>query len=81
MFYVYILLLSDRSYYTGHTNNLTRRLTEHNKGQCISTKKHRPVILKHSEKFTTRNQAHLKEKHIKGRGASRYLNQRKFRPT
>ncbi|MCD4832918.1 MAG: GIY-YIG nuclease family protein [Bacteroidales bacterium] len=29
-YYVYILLCSDNSYYTGITNNIDRRLVEHN---------------------------------------------------
>ncbi|HLC82794.1 MAG TPA: GIY-YIG nuclease family protein [Bacteroidia bacterium] len=30
--YVYILLCSDKSYYTGVTNNLEHRLLQHHKG-------------------------------------------------
>jgi putative endonuclease len=31
-YFVYIVKCSDESYYTGMTNNLDRRLTEHNSG-------------------------------------------------
>ena len=31
-YYVYILKCSDNSYYTGFTNNIERRLNEHNSG-------------------------------------------------
>ncbi|WP_349522872.1 GIY-YIG nuclease family protein [Muricauda sp. NFXS6] len=31
-YYVYILLCSDNSYYTGMTNDLDRRITQHNSG-------------------------------------------------
>lgn len=80
-FYVYILFLSNATYYTGMTNNLTRRLIEHNQGKSISTRHHLPVILKHSEKFTTRSTARKKEVHIKNMGAKRYLNKLQFSPT
>jgi len=33
MYFVYILKCSDNSYYTGSTNNLQRRLNEHNTGK------------------------------------------------
>lgn len=81
MFYVYILLLSNATYYTGITNNLTRRLLEHNQGKSISTRHHRPVILKLSQKFKTRDQARTKEVYIKNMGAKRYLNKLQFSPT
>jgi len=32
-FYVYILLCQDGTYYTGHTNNLERRLKQHSSGK------------------------------------------------
>lgn len=81
MFYVYILLLSNNTYYTGITDNLVRRLTQHNQGKSKSTRKHRPVILKHTEKFTTRLSARAREIQIKNTGAKRYLNKLLFSPT
>jgi putative endonuclease len=81
MFYVYILLLSNATHYTGITNNLTRRFIEHNQGKSISTRHHRPVILKFSQKFKTRDQARAKEVYIKNMGAKRFLNKLKFSPT
>ncbi|MFQ5865601.1 MAG: GIY-YIG nuclease family protein [bacterium] len=80
MFYTYILLLSNNTYYTGITDNLVRRLLEHNQGKSKSTCRHRPVILKHIEKFKTRAQARAKEIYIKNMGAKRYLNKLKFSP-
>ncbi len=32
-FWVYILRCSDRSYYTGHTDNLDKRLSEYKSGE------------------------------------------------
>ena len=80
-FYVYILILSNGTYYTGITNNLIRRLTEHNQGKSISTRKHLPVILKYTKKFNTRIEARKKEVFIKNTSAKRYLNKLRFFPT
>ncbi|KMQ50517.1 excinuclease ABC subunit C [Chitinispirillum alkaliphilum] len=56
MFSVYILLCSDGSYYTGHTDNLEKRLYEHNKGiyKCY-TETRRPVKLVFQQAFNTRS--------------------------
>ncbi len=78
MFYTYILLLSNLTYYTGITNNLNRRLVEHNKGESKSTRKHLPVTLVHTETFETRLLSRKKEVYIKNKGARRYLNMLKF---
>ena len=68
VYYVYILKCSDNSYYTGITNNLEQRLTQHHNG--IDTKayvyKRRPVHLVWSADFTNPNKAIEIEKQIKG---------------
>lgn len=68
MYYVYILECNDKSYYTGITNSLNRRLYEHNFGYDKNsyTFSRRPVILKWSEQFTDPNYAIMVEKQIKG---------------
>lgn len=67
-YYVYILKCIDESYYTGVTNNLERRLAEHNTGHSISsyTFKRRPLKLVFSQQFHDINQAIALEKQIKG---------------
>ena len=46
MWYVYILKSSkDGQFYTGSTNNLRRRVREHQQGQCESTRHRTPVEL------------------------------------
>ena len=46
MFYVYILKSEkDGRRYVGKTNNLKRRLEEHNSGQTHSTKSRRPFTI------------------------------------
>ncbi|WP_394335917.1 GIY-YIG nuclease family protein [Flavobacterium hydrophilum] len=39
-YYVYILICSDNNYYTGMTNNIVRRLNEHNLGLNKTFDKH-----------------------------------------
>ena len=67
-YYVYIVQCSDELYYTGVTNNLERRLWEHNTGYVTDcfTFKRRPVELKYYEHFYNINNAIAWEKQIKG---------------
>ncbi len=67
-YYVYILLCADDSFYTGITNDLERRIGEHNSDNpSVSyTSKRRPVRLVFFEEFNDVNQAIELEKQIKG---------------
>ena len=78
MFYTYILLLSNKTNYTGITNNKERRLKEHQEGQSKSTKHYRPVKMIYSKEFETRKEARRLEVKIKNLGAKKYLNKLKF---
>ncbi len=67
-YWVYILKCSDKSYYTGVTNNLERRVAEHNVGlhpNCFTFKR-RPVKVVSSSRFTWILQAIAFEKQLKG---------------
>ena len=65
--FVYILECSDKTLYVGCTNNLERRLAQHNnsKSGAHYTKIRRPVTLKYSEKFETLSEARKREAEIK----------------
>lgn len=67
-FWVYMLQCADDSYYTGHTDNLEKRITEHHAGAISScyTYKRRPLQLVFSQDFTTREAALASEQQIKG---------------
>jgi len=67
-YFVYILLCSDDSYYTGVTNDLERRLYEHENGLDPNsyTSKRRPVKMVFCENFNDINQAIAFEKQVKG---------------
>jgi putative endonuclease len=58
-YYVYILRCSDNSLYVGITNDLERRVNEHNDGKLPNayTFKRRPVVLEWFQDFTEPNQA------------------------
>lgn len=68
LYYVYILLCSDNSYYTGITNNLQRRLEEHKtkKSKNSYTSSRLPVTLKWYLECTDSRTAIALEKKIKG---------------
>lgn len=66
-YYMYIVCCSDKSFYTGITNNIQRRIQDHNTGNgSVYTAKRRPVILVYIEKFSTRKDACKRETQIKG---------------
>ena len=66
-YFVYILQCTDFKTYTGITNNLSRRLEEHQKGLNMScfTFRRRPVKLIFQQEFNEINQAIYFEKKIK----------------
>lgn len=65
-FFFYILQCSDGSYYIGHTDDLEKRLSEHNAGLYPGyTLKRLPVRLVYSELFGTRDEAFAAEHKIK----------------
>ena len=69
-YFVYIVECKDNFYYTGVTNDLDRRLWEHNTGfnkKCYTCKRH-PVELKYYQRFTDINDAIEWEKQLKGWG-------------
>lgn len=68
MYFVYILKCADDSLYVGCTNDLERRLRQHNdsKWGAHYTKIRRPVKLIHQEEFSTLRAARRREAEIKG---------------
>lgn len=67
-YFVYIVECADGYYYTGITNNVERRLSEHNNGLDSSsyTYSRRPVILVFQYAFNNPKQAIAFEKQVKG---------------
>jgi putative endonuclease len=67
VFFVYLLECADGTYYVGCTNNLEKRLHEHNfaKNGAHYTKIRRPVVLKYQEEFATLLEARGREATLK----------------
>ncbi|MEL6968830.1 MAG: GIY-YIG nuclease family protein [Bacteroidota bacterium] len=66
MYYVYVLK-SEQQYrfYVGMTQDVDKRLAEHNSGKTKSTKGFRPWLLFFYEEFPDRTQARAREKYLK----------------
>ncbi|WP_295639600.1 GIY-YIG nuclease family protein [Novosphingobium sp.] len=65
-FWVYILRCADGKYYTGHTDDLERRIAQHEVGGfCDFTSRRRPVHLIWSEAVGTRDEALAAELRVK----------------
>ncbi|MFC2133212.1 GIY-YIG nuclease family protein [Bacteroidota bacterium] len=63
--FMYILECSDKSYYTGSTNDLERRLSEHQNGHGANyTKIRLPVKLIYYEEYSRIDKAFYREKQI-----------------
>ena len=67
-FWVYIVRCADDSYYTGHSEDLDKRIAEHQSGVIPScyTFKRRPIALVFSQPSATREEALSAERQIKG---------------
>ena len=64
--FVYIVECADRSFYTGITNNLERRVDEHNLGKGARyTRGRGPVALRYRELQPDRSRASTRECEIK----------------
>ena len=66
-FYVYILRCNDGSYYTGHTDDIDKRISEHKQGLTGGyTFSRRPVYVAYVSEFPSRAEALDAERQIKG---------------
>jgi len=67
MFYAYILesIPKPGEFYRGHTDDLKRRLVEHNAGKCRHTSKFKPWKLKFYAAFETLDLAQEFERYLK----------------
>ncbi|MEG3162197.1 TrmH family RNA methyltransferase [Sphingomonas sp. LB2R24] len=66
-FWAYVVRCADDSYYTGHTDNLERRIGQHNLGEISGyTQTRRPVTLLWCQDFGSRQEALAAEFQVKG---------------
>lgn len=68
MFYTYILRSKkDGNLYIGYTNDLRRRIKEHNSGDTRSLKSRRPLELIYYEAYKAQEDAERREEMLKSR--------------
>ncbi|MEM1322362.1 MAG: GIY-YIG nuclease family protein [Bacteroidota bacterium] len=74
MYLVYAIKSLERNYiYVGLTDNLNRRLSQHNSGKSKTTRPYRPFMLLYSEQFNTRPEARKKEIYLKSGVGKEFL--------
>ena len=59
--------------YKGHTDNLARRIKDHNSGKTKSIKAFLPYKLVYYEVFSTRQEAIKREKYFKSAAGRRFI--------
>ena len=74
MHFVYIIQsIKNKRYYIGSTNNLERRLKEHNCGKSKYTKLTAPFKLVYKEEYNTLKEARIREAYLKRLKSRKYL--------
>jgi len=77
MWYIYVLQSKkDGNWYTGSTNDLRRRLQEHNRGKDPATRERGPWILSYYEACRNKESTREREKYLKTAWGKRYLRKR-----
>jgi len=76
--YVYILRLSDGTYYTGMTNDRDRRFKEHRNGRSKSTRQKLPMEVVYVERTGSRQAGRNLEVRVKSVGAERWMSKKLF---
>ena len=76
MYYVYVLRLSDKSYYVGYSSNLKNRIKAHNEGSISSTKNLGSVKLIYYSAFYSQKKATDFEKYLKSSSGFAFRNKR-----
>jgi len=66
MYFIYILLCKDGSFYIGSTNDIEARFKDHVEGRGARyTKSHKPLKIIYKEEFATKSKALKREAEIK----------------
>ncbi len=76
MFYTYVYYsLSDKRFYIGYTNNIERRINEHENGKVKSTAKIKDLKLIFYEAYFSEQDARRREKYFKTTKGKKVLRQ------
>ena len=65
MWYVYILLCDQKTYYVGQTDDIDRRLAQHKHKESFFTKKFSDLQLVYTEQLSSRSSAERREVQLK----------------
>jgi len=77
MYSIYLLLSGkDNDFYTGYTNDLKKRIKEHQKGKVKSTKHRLPIRLIYYEACLNKYDALAREKYLKSGHGKKYIRNR-----
>ena len=77
MFYTYVLKSTKANkLYTGFTNNLRKRFSDHNRGVSTYTKDYRPYVLIYYEACHNEEDARSRELYLKSGMGKRYIKNR-----
>jgi len=77
MYYVYVLQSEkDKQWYTGYTDDLKKRFTEHNKGLVYASRKRRPFKLIYYEACLNEQDAKMREVYLKSGMGKKYIKNR-----
>ena len=66
MWFVYLLLCDQETFYVGITDNIERRLKQHRNKESFYTKKFSELELVYCERYKTKNETAKRERQIKG---------------
>jgi len=74
MIFVYVIKSQNKYFrYVGITNNISRRLNDHNMGKNISTSFYKPFNLIYEEKYYDYKEARIREKFLKSGQGRKFL--------
>lgn len=77
MYYTYVLKsVKSGRFYTGATNDLRKRLTLHNDGKSVFTKKDKPYDLVYYEACLNKEDAFAREVYLKSGNGKRFIRNR-----
>ncbi|MFA6918922.1 MAG: GIY-YIG nuclease family protein [Patescibacteria group bacterium] len=73
MYTAYVLKDKEGKFYKGMTNDLERRLREHQSGHTFSTRNMNELQVVYQESFSTRDEARKREVYFKSAAGRRFL--------
>lgn len=79
MYNVYVL--KSKNYpktYVGITDDIERRLSQHNAGNHLYTKRYMPWVIIYEEEYKNRDEARIREKYLKSAVGRKYLRKKIF---